>query len=243
MAPDVSLSYSSGTVDGVLGDVQAPWTGVGWNIDGIEIVRKITTSSTGYGYVNDFALTLNGALYNLVQDSQHPNRYYTSHGAFLYIERHNYSPLFGNQNLDGVSPVNTTGEWWEVVTTDGTRYRLGWNKDSEQLALMYGYKCTTDGLSCSTPDGAYATLGYAGIAQNLAALRWRVDRITDTHGNYTEYSYHETQPSSATTIAPFDRESYLEYISYTGYTDPDGISTNDLPPAYKVHFVTSSRSR
>src|SRR5258706_14078198 len=36
MAPDVSLSYSSATVDGVLGDVQAPWTGVGWNIDGIE---------------------------------------------------------------------------------------------------------------------------------------------------------------------------------------------------------------
>jgi hypothetical protein len=29
MAPDVSLSYSSATVDGVLGDVQAPWTGVG----------------------------------------------------------------------------------------------------------------------------------------------------------------------------------------------------------------------
>ncbi|RPI89679.1 MAG: DUF11 domain-containing protein, partial [Chloroflexi bacterium] len=31
MQPDISLSYSSGTVDGVLGDVQAPWVGVGWN--------------------------------------------------------------------------------------------------------------------------------------------------------------------------------------------------------------------
>jgi len=236
MTPDVSLSYSSATVDGVLGDVQAPWTGVGWNIDGIEIVRKITTNNNGYGYINDFALTLNGALYQLEVDSQNPSRYYTDRDAFLYIERHNYA--FGNQKLNGADPINTTGEWWEVVTTDGTRYRLGWNPDAEQLALMYGYKCMTGGLNCMTPDGAYATLGYAGIAENLVALRWRVDRITDTHGNYISYTYAESQPSGSTTIAPFDRESYLEAISYTGYKG----SAPDLAPAYHIHFVYGDRS-
>lgn len=235
MQPGVSLSYSSGTVDGVLGDVQAPWVGMGWNIDDVEIVRKITTDENGYGYRNEFALTLNGSLYQLVRDENSQNRYYTDKAAFLYIERHNYA--FDNTP----SLANTTGEWWEVVTTDGTRYRLGWNNDSEQLALMYGYSCTTNGISCYSPDGAYASLGYAGKAKDLVALRWRVDRITDTHGNFMEYRYAETQPSGSTTIAPFDRESYLESIRYTGFQDPEGTA-NPLTPAYEVRFNLVSRT-
>jgi len=235
VSPDISLSYSSATVDGVLGDVQAPWVGVGWNIDGIEIVRKITTNENGYGYVNSFSLALNGTIYELLVDPNNPNRYYTKQGSFLYIERHNFA-------LDNASGVpNKAGEWWEVITTDGTHYRLGWNNDSEQLALMYGYGCKT-GNPCTTPGGAYATLGYAGKADNLVALRWRVDRIMDTHGNTITYSYCETycetSPTGATTLAPFDRESYLKTISYTGFESTSG----DLQPGYQVEFVTKLRS-
>jgi hypothetical protein len=214
--------------------MQAPWVGVGWNMDAVEIVRKITTDENGYGYRNEFALTLNGSLYQLVrsEDQNHLNRYYTDQAAFLYVELHNY--MFGNP-----STANTTGEWWEVVTTDGTRYRLGWNNDAEQLALMYGYSCT-GGASC-TPSGAYASLGYAGKAKDLVAMRWRVDRVTDTHGNYMHYNYNETQPSGATTLAPFDRESYLQSISYTGFQDPEGVA-GSLAPAYQVKFNYASRS-
>ena len=233
MAPDVSLSYSSGTVDGVLGDVQAPWVGEGWNMDGVEIVRKIVTNDNGYGYSNDFALTLNGSLYQLVRDTIHQNRYYTDQAAFLYVERHN--EVFGNAN--GAS--NKTHEWWEVVTTDGTRYRLGWNADSEQLALMYGYDCP-GGLTCNTPAGAYATLGYAGIAKDLVAMRWRVDRVSDTHGNYMEYQYYEAQPSAA--LAAFDRESYLQSISYTGFDSLPGEPPLHVDPAYQVLFERTNRS-
>jgi hypothetical protein len=238
MGPDVSLSYSSSTVDGLLGDVQAPWVGVGWNMDSIEIVRKITTDENGYGYVNDFALTLNGTLYQLQVDSNNPRRYYTDHDAFLYIERHNASASFSEGK--GKSPNNTTGEWWEVYTNDGTRYQLGYNNDSEQLALMYGYKCTTGGESCNTPDGAYATLGYAGNEENLVAMRWRVDRITDTYGNYIEYKYKKEKPAGGGAIASFDRASYLDTISYTG-NDGSGGGTA-LAPQYFVRFITSDRA-
>lgn len=169
MAPYVGLSYSSGIMNGLLGDVQASWVGAGWNMDNIEVVRVITTDENGYGYVNDFALTLNGTLYDLTEDTQNAGRYYTDQDAFLYIERHNYA--LGNEQLNGVSPPNESGEWWTVVTGDGTRYRLGWNADAEQLALMNGYACTAGGLNCQTPDGAYASLGYAGIANDLVALR------------------------------------------------------------------------
>src|SRR5690606_37106797 len=187
----------------------------------------------GYGYVNDFALTLNGAVYSLVWDKDNPEsgRYYTDHDAFLYIERHNY--MNGNADAGGIYPPNATGEWWEVVTTDGTRYRLGWNEDSEQLALMYGYQCTDEGTNCNTPDGAYASLGYAGLGTDLVALRWRVDKIQDTHGNYITYSYKEFLPGSGV-LAPFDRESYLDTIYYTGYGEDLG--------KYMIHFVYASRT-
>jgi RHS repeat-associated protein/uncharacterized repeat protein (TIGR01451 family) len=230
MQPDITLSYSSATVDGVLGDVQSPWVGAGWNIDGIEIVRKITTDQNGYGYENDFSLTLNGVLYELIRDDYHPNRYYTERGSFLYIERHNH--VLGN--AEGVQ--NTAGEWWEVVATDGTRYRLGFNQDSEQLALMYGYSCTI-GSPCNTPNGAYASLGYAGIAEDLVAMRWRVDTITDIRGNYITYGYAETQPDPVSLVAPFDRESYLEVIRYTGFDDGEVV----LQPGYQVIFILGDR--
>ncbi|MGH9784604.1 MAG: SpvB/TcaC N-terminal domain-containing protein, partial [Terriglobia bacterium] len=242
MSPDIALSYSSGTLDGVLGDVQGSWVGAGWNMDGIELIRKITTNENGYGYVNDFALSLNGALYELVQDTQHPNRYYTKQDAFLYIERHSYALGNAKPANSSTLPPNKTGEWWEVVTRDGTRYRLGWNADSEQLALMYGYACTSGGVNCTTPDGAYASLGYAGRAQDLVALRWRVDRVMDTHGNYMDYAYFESQPNPTQQIAAFDRESYLQSISFTGFIDPAGNSQNNLSPAYQVKLEYGNRS-
>ncbi|HEY2980308.1 MAG TPA: SpvB/TcaC N-terminal domain-containing protein, partial [Anaerolineales bacterium] len=242
MSPDLALSYSSGTLDGVLGDVQGSWVGAGWNMDQVEIVRKITSNENGYGYVNDFALTLNGSLYELVQDTQHPSRYYTKTDAFLYVERHSYA--LANVNPPGSSevPPNKSGEWWEVVTRDGTRYRLGWNADSEQLALMYGYSCTSGGINCTTPNGAYASLGYAGLAKDLVTLRWRVDRVTDTHGNYMDYAYFESQPNPTAQIAAFDRESYLQSISFAGFVDPAGNTQNNLAPAYQVKLEYGNRS-
>ncbi len=122
MSPSLSLSYSSATVDGVLGDVQSQWVGEGWSIDGTEVVRKITTNGNGYGYGNSFSLTINGVMYELIRDTYKADRFYVKDSAFLYIELHNEA--IGNA---GDVP-NRSGEWWEVVTTDGTRYRLGWNE-------------------------------------------------------------------------------------------------------------------
>ncbi|NTW08443.1 MAG: hypothetical protein HGA28_02610, partial [Anaerolineaceae bacterium] len=235
LTPNISLSYSSATVDGVLGDVQAPWVGTGWNIDDIEIVRKITTDSNGYGYQNKFELTLNGTLYELIRDERIAKRYYVKQDGFLFIERHNHA--FGND--EGVE--NTSGEWWEVVTTDGTRYRLGWNTDSEQLALMFGYACTEGGDSCITPNGAYASLGYAGIAEDLVVRRWRGDKITDTHGNYITYKYEEFQPDENSQTPAFDQESYLQSIAYTGYEDP-AAQNPSLAPGYEIRFVSADRA-
>ena len=239
MSPSVSLSYSSATVDGVLGDVQAPWVGTGWNMDSIEVVRRITTSDNTFGYVNDFTLSLNGASYPLVPDEGHPGRYLVKQDGFLYIQRHNCALKNNTSCADNggtLSANNKTGEYWEVVTTNGRRYEMGNTLDSEQLALMYGYTCTNGGLTCNVPSGAYGPLGYAGIAKGLVALRWRVNRIRDTHGNYMDYTYDEYQPDNGVTFN-FDRASYLKSIDYTGFDD--GITS--LSPKYHIKFFTINR--
>jgi hypothetical protein len=98
---------------------------MGWSLGGTEIVRKITTDENGYGYQNEFVLSLDGVAYELIQDPSNAARYHTKDASFLYIERHNI-PL-GNL---GQGVTNTSKEWWEVAATDGTRYYLGRSQES-----------------------------------------------------------------------------------------------------------------
>ncbi len=101
---------------------------------------------------------------------------------------------------------------------------------------MYGYSCST-GNPCTTPDGTYASLGYAGKADNLVARRWRVDRVVDTNGNYMEYSYFETHPPSNLPVPAHDLSSYGATISYTG------SDVNGTQPGYQVRFVLGNRNQ
>ena len=182
MAPSLSLSYSSGVADGVLGDVQGSWVGLGWSVDSIEISRKITNGgcspcgSGSYGYRDEYILTFNGLGGELIADPNTPGRYHTKDESFLYIQRH-------NDNLLPASTNNTTGEWWEVVTKDGTHWRLGYNTNSEQLAAMKGYP--------GNNTGAWSSLGYAGHTVDRVVGRWRADQVTDTHGNQMTFTYFE----------------------------------------------------
>jgi RHS repeat-associated protein len=232
-SPSVSLSYSSRTVDGVVGDVQAPWVGMGWNIDAIEIVRKITTDEDGFGYENDFALTINGTVYSLLEDPILKGRYHTEDASFYYIQRHN--PALGNDG--GVQ--NTTKEWWEVISPSGIHYRLGWTNDSEQLSMMPGYYCMT-GYPCTVPSGAYTSLGYAGTGADVVAMRWRVDQIRDTHYNYIQYTYQEETKNVGS--IQFDHASYLSSIDYTGHLNSnDGSIDNSVPMPYQIRFNLENR--
>lgn len=226
MVPSLSLSYSSGKVDGILGDVQSPWLGMGWNLDTIEIARKIAYCTQNctpafYGYENKFLLLFNGTGYELIPDGITPGRYHTKAESFLYIQLH-------NDNLGNNSPtaLNTTGEWWEVVERDGKRWRLGWNADSEQTASMIGYP--------GAATGAWSSLGYAGHALGRVTFRWRADRVTDLYGNGMAFTYfEESTPGFDGRI--YDNASYVNTITYTTHTSGSPSS------GYSVAFIREAR--
>lgn len=229
MAPNLALSYSSKTADGLLGDIQAPWVGMGWNVDTVEIARKITNGgcnpcgSGSYGYENKFLLLFNGVGYELIPDGTTAGRYHTKDESFLYIQLHN--PALGNNSP---ATTNTSKEWWEVVQKDGTRWRLGFTTGTEQLAAMKGYP--------GKASGTWAALGYAGTAKDVIAARWRAEQVTDTFGNRMTFTYVEENRLVVGTTANYDRASYLDTITYTSHTS--GTPT----AGYSVVFVRESRA-
>lgn len=222
LKPSLALNYSSSIADGVLTDTQAVWTGFGWTLSTIEIARDITNGgctfcgdgvingTTSYGYNNNFVLLFNGTGYPLVQspNAAEPWRYYTQDQSFLYIIRHNQA--LGNAG----STTNTTKEWWEVKSTDGTVYRVGYTTLSEQLVTMKGY-------DPALPSGSgWAKLGYAGATAHKVANRWRVDRVNDVT-NTTAITYTYVETARTVTVdgvnITYDRENYLAQIDYTPY--------------------------
>ena len=229
LAPQLALSYSSGRVDGVLGDIQAPWVGMGWSVDSVEITRKITNGycqpcgNSSYGYKDEYVLTFNSSGGELIAAGG--GRYRAKDENFLYIQRHNVS--LGNQQWNGQTPPNASDEWWEVVTKDGIRWRLGFNADSEQLAAMAGYP--------GNNTGAWASLGYGGAAVDRVAARWRADRVTDRYSNTMNFSYSEETRQVAGSAYNYDRASYLDLVTYTGH------SSGSPAAAYSVEFVRETR--
>ena len=140
LAPEVSLSYNSA---GVRDFMQR--TGLGWqmNQDYVERDVNFTPSDTGD---DKFKLHFKGGVYDLVYVSSE-NRYHTKTESFLNIQK-----LTGGQN--------TKGEYWQVITSDGTKYRFGYGDNSEFVANARPY-----------------------------VTYWSLDLATDVRGNNIYYTY------------------------------------------------------
>ena len=94
LQPQLTLSYNSRRVDGVLSWIQSDWAGLGWSIDAIQFVRRVGKSSAleGNRYWNWFSLMLDGASYKLEEDTTSGDpaaygRYKTRELSALYIVR------------------------------------------------------------------------------------------------------------------------------------------------------------
>lgn len=91
----------------------------------------------------------------------------------------------------------------------------------------------------NSTTNAWSDLGYAGEAQNRVALRWRVDRVTDTYGNAITYTYHEESRQVDGTTDDYDHSSYLDTIRYTG---SDGeVCDPQTESCYEVRFFRVTR--
>jgi len=220
MQPQVSLSYNSRRVDGIMSWIQSDWAGLGWSVDTIEVVRKVGREATYNSYQNKFTLLLNGTSYQLIKDSGYSaayGRYYTADYSGLHIMRCNdFSTAI--TECATIPANNLTGEFWIIRTPQGLTYRLGDTAGSEQVIggmYWWGGEYFTGGQRA---DADY----YAGHASGYVTYRWRARQVKDNFNHTLDYDYAESNhlyyTAGDTSLQTYDKgynvASYLSGIRY-----------------------------
>ncbi|MER6626249.1 sugar-binding protein, partial [Streptomyces sp. NPDC000931] len=241
MAPDIALSYSSGSVDGRTASTnnQASWIGEGFDYHPGFVERAyIPCAEDGQKTPNktgdmcwkrqNATLSLNGMSSELLQDSDGTWRLRNDDGS--KVER-----------LTGVTNGDNDGEYWKVTVTDGTQYFFGRNRlpgwssgkpetNSAWTMPVYG---NDSGEPCNK-----SSFSDSWCQQ---AWRWNLDYVVDVHGNvmtlhYTKEGNHYGRNMKADDATPYDRGGYLRRIEY-GLTTDDVFAT---APA-RVNFTVAER--
>ncbi len=181
LTPDLSLSYSSRAAEGLTWPAMAQGFGAGWALPQAQINNG--NSGLMYGDKNQscssygnwrYTLVLNGVTYYLkpqsggVSGERSYGRYEAIGSPELFIEY-----VADNNGVNDTA--NVSGEFWRLRTADGTTYTFGRTADAEQV--VWPVSKTTN---CN---------GYQPRNTAFSAHNWKLDSITDVHGNRVVYTY------------------------------------------------------
>ena len=205
-APQVGLSYSSASVDGMTlaENGQASQAGLGWSDvasafitrdyascseDGLEgkgdlcwkTIEDIDEDQAGNqrGLVNEFNLVMDGVSSPMVKISGTNNLYRLRDDPGWKIA------LFQSTSPAGSEPLNAdnNNEGFRVTTPDGTEYWFGLGRggtNSVWTVPVYGNE---------TGEPCYDAAQPAASFCEKQAWRWNLDKVVDTTGNVTRYFY------------------------------------------------------
>ncbi|MCP2264875.1 RHS repeat-associated core domain-containing protein [Promicromonospora thailandica] len=230
LAPDLSLSYSSASMDGkvVSANSQSSQVGDGWeaNLSGY-VERKYVPCSQDQGAVggqapnnasratgdlcwksNNATLVFNGSATELVRDGA------TSTWRPENDDNTVVSHVTGSANSDN------NGESWVVTTDDGTKYRFGQGQRSDGLGLNSSWHVPVYGNHPGEP--CYQAGDFAGSKCDQV-WRWMLDYVEDVSGNSMTYRYtreynrygHNNNSGSSQYVSG-GRLWYMEYGTRAG---------------------------
>jgi len=250
-APNLSLSYDSGSIDGKTANTnnQGSMLGEGFDLTSSYIERKYGSCEDDgqddkydqcWKYENA-SLVLNGKATELVKDDT------TGTWRLKNDDASQVTHLTGAANGDdGDDIVNGKGdgkgEYWKVVTGDGTVYTFGLHNlpgtDTERTNSVW----TTPVFGDDSGEPGYSSgTGFSGRAKTQA-WRWNLDLVTDVHGNASTYWYkaetnHYAKNGDKTSLAAYTRSGYLSEIRYGQRSDT--LTTGN--PSGKVTFTYKER--
>lgn len=211
--PGVSLSYSSGAVDGMVSsrNTQAPQNGVGWADFASAYIQRQYVPCTQDGWdgesnpklsdrcwkSDNATISLNGRTEELVQVPGSNGRDWVLKDDQRWRVQREHAFVDNNDN---------DGERWKVTTPDGTQYWFGKTPDSVYYLPVLG---DDPGEPCY--DG--------GPAMCNQAWRWNLTEVVDPNGNVTSYDYYrEINHYKAILgyggIRPYVRAGRLRSIEY-----------------------------
>ncbi|MFI6608005.1 polymorphic toxin-type HINT domain-containing protein [Streptomyces sp. NPDC050507] len=216
-SPSLGLSYDSGSIDGRTATTNNQGTSVG---EGFSVTESYIERSYGScdddGHEDVFDrcwkydnanLVLNGKSTRLVKDDT------TGKWRLQGDDASQVTRSTGAVNGDN------DGEYWTVVTGDGTKYVFGQNKldgagsertNSTWTVPVYGDDTGEPGYSNGT--------AFADRSVNQA-WRWNLDYVVDTHDNAATYWYtaeanYYKKNKATKADTPYTRGGYLNEIKY-----------------------------
>lgn len=255
LQPNVSLGYSSQSVDGrtAASNNQPSWIGDGWSWEPGFIERRYKpcnddkdggTNTTKVGdlcwYNNNATLSLNGKSTELVYDST--KGWHPANDSGERVEK-----LTGASNPDkGTAGVDGAGEHWKITTTDGTQYFFGLNKlhGAAADAPVTNSTWTVPVFGNQSGEPCYNASFAAAWCQQ--AWRWQLDYVVDPRGNAIAYYWktegnnygrNVSETTGNATVTPYIRGGYLDHIDY-------GLRSNTLSSAKgmgQVVFTVNER--
>ena len=230
LAPDASLSYDSGSVDGKTANTQAQssWVGDGWTTQDSFVAQEFTPCddspehSTGSVTTSDecydgpvLTLSLNGSSTSIVYDSAN-SVYKLADDTGATVAK-----VTGSSN--GTDTYDTS--YWVITERDGTKYYFGRNKlpgwasgddttnsvDSQRVYAAH----SDDPCYNSTASSSYCTM----------TSKWHLDYVTTATGAAMAYYYKQDTnyygAYNGTSEVKYVRDSYLAHIDY-GFTTATG---------------------
>lgn len=246
--PSIGFAYDSGGVDGRSSakNTQGSWAGLGWDVNPGFIQRdyancSVTAPTKG---ISDLCWpTVTGAESNMTLNFQgHTGLLFqsgTSNEWRLQNDPgwrviHQTSAVAGQLGPNGTEQ----GEYWIVVTPDGTKYYFGLGTDGPTGTTFTNSVWNVPVVATAAGQRCYnATLLSSWCQQ---AWRWNLDYVVDPHQNVTDYFYTKEgnyySLEGNTAGVPYTRDGYLAHIDY-GLT---ASAPNAQAPA-RIAFTAGSR--
>ncbi|MFJ3594866.1 RHS repeat domain-containing protein [Streptomyces sp. NPDC090231] len=252
-APSLSLSYDSGNVDGRTANTnnQGSMVGEGLDLTSSYIERRYGSCDDDgqsdkfdlcWKYENA-SLVLNGKANELVKDDTTGVWHLKNDDASQVI--HKVGAANGDEgdaiSADGKSG-DGKGEYWQVVTGDGTTYTFGLNKLDDASTERTNSVWTVPVFGDDAKEPGYSSgSSFSGRAKKQA-WRWNLDQTTDVHGNAATYWYtaetnNYAKNGDKSDLATYTRGGYVTEIKYGQRADTLFTGT----PSGKVAFTYKER--
>jgi hypothetical protein len=240
MAPNLSLSYVDGGINGPLG--------VGWSLQGVSSITRCPSSkfldgkSRGVDFTWDDRLCLDGqrliplsAAAMQVGSISQPVSQPASQAAGIqagtlpnYVEFRTEKDMFARIRAYGTAKVNSA-----VSAANGPAYFKVWSKAGQ--IYEYGPAGNTDENGLIVPSVISGGTTPTNPV-SLAASVWPVTRISDVAGNYIDFRYGQRNISWGSGVVSggdVGHEWYLSEIQYTGNSKLNQLPTNRVVLQYQ----------
>ena len=231
--PAFGLSYSSQAVDAMTSNTssQASPAGLGWSLGGEAFVERsyAPCAAVGGGAADlcwdgwQVSVVLDGVSSRLVPIDPGFSEWRLEHDNGWRVHRRTDGPTTGEPGL-----FDADGEWWELTTLDGTRYRFGHGTHGTATRSTWAVpmRASRPGDPCHSSPGRVCEQGW----------RWMLDQVVDPIGISQVRSYRTEVNHYGSPLRAYTRGGLIDTV-WWGIAP--GGSVHDA--SYRMEFESSWR--